>query len=38
VLRPPVDGLRAKLGGKTVPAGQDVVVRTLPLHVEWGLP
>ncbi len=38
VLRPPVDDRRAKLGGKTVPAGQDVVVRTLPLHVEWGSP
>ncbi len=38
VLRPPVDGRRATLGGKTAPAGQDVVVKTLPRHVEWGLP
>ncbi len=36
VLRPPVAGARARLDGKALPAGQDVVVRSLPAHVEWG--
>lgn len=35
VLRPPVGGARATVGGKALPAGQDVVVRSVPVHVEW---
>jgi hypothetical protein len=35
VLRPPVEGARATLNGKALPAGRDVVVRSLPAHVQW---